>query len=97
MAASPAVECHASGEVAEPMGHTPTRPKRTSRIPWAELLKRTFAKDVLACDKCGGERRIVAYVTAQTTIREILRHLGLPSQVLPQARAQDSPQLELDA
>ncbi|MFN0062832.1 MAG: transposase, partial [Myxococcaceae bacterium] len=93
----PAVGCHDSGEFAESMGHTPTRPKRTSRIPWAQLLKRTFAKDVLACDKCGGERRIVAYVTAQATVREILRHLGLPSQALPQARAQDSPQLELYA
>ncbi|MFN0063133.1 MAG: transposase, partial [Myxococcaceae bacterium] len=30
--ALPAVECHGSGEVAEPMRHTPTRPKRTSRI-----------------------------------------------------------------
>ena len=31
--------------------------------PWAELLKRCFAVDVLACPRCGGRMRLVALVT----------------------------------
>gem|GEM_PF-4348432 len=32
------------------------------RIPWAQLLKRTFKIDVLKCDKCGGRMKLVAVV-----------------------------------
>jgi hypothetical protein len=28
--------------------------ERTPRVDWAELLKRTFARDVFACVRCGG-------------------------------------------
>jgi hypothetical protein len=38
----------------------PAVPARPSRVPWAELLKRTFEVDVLTCDTCGGKRRVVA-------------------------------------
>jgi len=30
------------------------------RLPWADLLRRTFAVDVLRCDRCGGPRRVLA-------------------------------------
>jgi len=33
---------------------------RKTRSTWAELLKRTFAIDVLICDHGGGPRRLIA-------------------------------------
>src|SRR4051812_7643756 len=57
----------AKGEAAAP----PRPSSRTSladgivpvgaRIPWAELLKRVYLEDVLACP-CGGRRRIEAFI-----------------------------------
>jgi hypothetical protein len=38
--------------------------------------------DVFACGRCGGRRRVLAYLTARQAVRAILEHLGLPS--LPQ-------------
>jgi hypothetical protein len=53
-------------------------PKRAgSRYrPWAELLKRCFAVDVLACPRCGGRMRVVALVTEAASVRRFLRGLG---------------------
>jgi hypothetical protein len=51
------------------------RPKYYS---WADLLRRTFAIDVLACPGCGGRLRLLATIADPTVIAKILRHLGLP-------------------
>ncbi len=48
-----------SDEKAELEGPT-ARP--SSRIPWADLLKRTFGVDLGTCTNCGGKRRVVACV-----------------------------------
>jgi hypothetical protein len=48
--------------------------------PWAELLKRVFAVDVLRCPDCGGRRRIIASITQGSVIRAILATLGLPTE-----------------
>jgi len=53
--------------------------KKTPRVDWAELLKRTFDFDVFACVKCGGRRRVLAYVNEAAAVRAILEHLGLPT------------------
>ena len=34
--------------------------KRTPRVDWAQLLRRTFALDVFACASCGGRRQELA-------------------------------------
>ena len=34
----------------------PPVPERKRYLDWPELLKRTFGRDVLHCDKCGGRR-----------------------------------------
>ena len=67
------------------------------RVPWAELLKRTFSVDVLTCEYCGGPRRVVACVLSPAVAAQVLEHLHLPSRPLPCARAQAPPQLELYA
>ena len=72
-------------------------PATKYRVPWAQLLQRTFATDVLTCNKCGGPRRVVACVFSSTVAREILQHLRLPARPLPRAPARAPPQLELYA
>lgn len=32
--------------------------EKTPRVDWAELLRRTFDFDVLACVRCGGKGRV---------------------------------------
>ena len=58
---------------------TPKRPGCRYR-PWAELLKRCFSIDVLACPGCGGRMRLVAMVTEPASIRRFLRGLGESTQ-----------------
>ena len=53
--------------------------------PWAELLKRTLAPDVLACPDCGGRLRVVALVAEAVSITRYLRAVGAPFE--PPARA----------
>ncbi len=52
--------------------------KRTPRVDWAQLLRRTFSFDVFTCVRCGGRRRVLAYVKQASGVRAILEHLGLP-------------------
>ncbi|WP_233262307.1 hypothetical protein [Vitiosangium sp. GDMCC 1.1324] len=40
------------------------RNQRTARVDWAGLLRRTFALDVFTCARCGGRRRVLAYLMA---------------------------------
>ncbi len=62
-----------------------------SRIPWAELLKRTHDIDALACP-CGGRLQFIAVITDHEVARDLLESLGLPSAPPPLARAR-SPDL----
>lgn len=48
---------------------------------WADLMRRVFAVDVLACARCGGRLRLIATLEASETTRRILRHLDLPTDV----------------
>ena len=81
-------------DVTEPIGADPSsaRPqllRSTSRIPWADLLRRVFRDDVLTCP-CGGRRVVLAYLTESGTVKAILEHLGLPSTGPPIAPARFS-------
>ncbi len=39
-------------------------PLHTYRVPWADLLEKVFAIDVLACPECGGRLRVIAFIAA---------------------------------
>jgi hypothetical protein len=52
--------------------------KRPTHYAWADLLRRTFAIDVLACPECGGRLRLLATIDDPPVIEKILDHLGLP-------------------
>ncbi len=50
----------------------------TPRLPWSQLLRRTYGFDVLRCG-CGGRLRLVTAITDKAVARAILTHLGLPA------------------
>jgi hypothetical protein len=67
---------------------------RPSRIPWADLLRRVFADDVLHCS-CGGRRSVIAVITHPTIARTVLAALDLPHEPAAFAPARDPPQVEI--
>jgi hypothetical protein len=46
----------------------------TPRVDWANLLRRSFDVDVMACAKCGGPLRVLAVITEREPVRHILAH-----------------------
>ncbi len=56
------------------------RPRRRYS-PWAELLKRTFAIEVLQCPTCAGRMKLLAVVTEPKSAARFLRALGEPDDV----------------
>jgi hypothetical protein len=75
--AEPADSC-AVGE-----GASQSKSDRRPNYSWAELMKRVFAIDVLRCDQCGGQMRILAAIHPPENTRKILDCLGLPSRAPP--------------
>ncbi|RKH68905.1 ATP-dependent helicase HrpA [Corallococcus llansteffanensis] len=51
------------------------------------------ALDVFACGRCGGRRRVQAYLTAPGGVRAILEHLELPTWPAQLAPAQGPAQM----
>ena len=68
---------------------------RARRLPWAELLRRVFADDILRC-ACGGARIITAFVADGPAARAALDALGLESQPAALAPARAPPQVDLE-
>jgi len=67
-----------------PLALTARRPgtmacSRRTRVPWADLLQKVFAIDVLACPDCNGRMQLIAFITQATVAKRILDHLGLES------------------
>jgi hypothetical protein len=63
-----------------------------TRIAWAQLLRRIYLVDVLACP-CGGRRAIVADLSEREVVVALLAPLQLPTEAPPRARAR-SPAFE---
>ena len=70
------------------------RARPPSRLPWAELLRRVFREGLLAYDRCGGRRVVLAFLSEGSVVKAILEHLGLPTTGPPVAPARGSPQTE---
>ena len=63
---------------------------RARRRRWAELLRLVFAVDIEVCPRCGGEMRIIAFVTEHAVVTRILAHLergGVDARAGPWAAA----------
>jgi hypothetical protein len=70
-----------------PLGHaSPSTPESTppKRSPthylWAVLIARTYEVFPLLCPRCGGQMRLIAFITEGTQIRKILDHIGVDSE-----------------
>lgn len=61
---------------------------------WADLMRRVFAIDVLACAGCGGRLRFIATIEDPPVVAKILNHLGLPTQGPALMPARPPPQLD---
>jgi hypothetical protein len=68
------------------------RPPPTYRVPWAALLKKVFAIDVLVCPKCTGRLELIAFIADQGIARKILEHLELDATGPPAAAARRVPE-----
>lgn len=53
-----------------------TKPKRTTQYLWAVLIARICEVFPLQCPICGGQMRIIAFITHIADIRHILEHIG---------------------
>jgi NAD(P)H-dependent flavin oxidoreductase YrpB (nitropropane dioxygenase family) len=73
---------------------TPKKVVGSHNRTWAELMRRGLDIDVLECPDCGGRLRFVAAILLSSVIRQILRHLGLPSDPVALAPARAPPELD---
>ena len=53
------------------------RPRKILFPTWRECIKKVWGINPLACPKCGGEMKIIGFITEAAIIRRILEHLGL--------------------
>ena len=70
--------------------HKP-RSHDTSQIAWAKLMARVGEEFPLECPACGGDIRLIAFITEPGPIRKILTHLGEPLEPPPIAAARGPP------
>jgi hypothetical protein len=88
----------------------PAPPKRSpAHYLWAVLIARIYEVFPLACPMCGGQMRLIAFITEGTQIRRILTHIGVdadPPHISPargpplcdvaDAQVEDGAQIEPD-
>jgi hypothetical protein len=65
-------------DVGEDVVAEETPVSQAARYLWAMLIARIYEVFPLICPKCGGTMKIIAFINAGETIREILTHLGEP-------------------
>jgi hypothetical protein len=66
-----------------------------ARYRWATLLARIYEVFPLRCPGCGGDLRVLAFITDPLVLRPILEHLGLAARPPPLSPARPPPQPEL--
>ena len=77
--------CDANHATLKPRSHD------TSRIAWAKLMARVGEEFPLECPACGGDIRLIAFITKPGPIRKILTHLGEPLAPPPVSPARGPP------
>jgi hypothetical protein len=72
---------------------TPAKPRShdTSRIAWVKLMAGVREELPLECPNCGGDIRLIAFITEPGPIRKILTHLGEPLEPPPISPARGPP------
>ena len=101
-------EARATEPAPDPACERERRPPREEARRFADLMRRTFGLDVLACPRCGPSTllraipsaiegwwgfRLIALIEEAAVIERILRHLHLPTEV-PAPRSGRAPPLD---
>jgi hypothetical protein len=53
---------------------------RQRRLSWAKMIQKVYEVDPLLCTFCGGEIKIISFITKSKTIKKILDAMHVPSQ-----------------
>ena len=70
----------------------PGSPEAKRRSAWARVLKKVFEVDPLVCPKCGGEMKVIAWITDRAVIDRILAHRAKAGLASPfEARGPPAP------
>ena len=69
----------------------PVPPKRPAHYLWAVLIARIYEVFPLLCPICGGQVRIIAFITHSADIRNVLDHIGADSEPPRIAPAREPP------
>ena len=94
----PEITAHPGPEA--PGGPTADTPEQAPGAPnrppadnhhWAELMRRSFGIDVLACPRCGGRLELIALIDDPAVVARILHHLGLPATIPEPCPARSPP------
>ena len=66
------------GNATTPTPLQPAAPtKRPAHYLWAVLIARIYEAFTLLCPMCGGQMRIIAFITHSAELRHILNHIGV--------------------
>jgi hypothetical protein len=82
---------HATGGCRDTNPNQKPRSHDTSRIAWAKLMARVGEEFPLECPACGGDIRLISFITEPGPIRKILTHLGEPLEPPPISPARGPP------
>jgi hypothetical protein len=82
---------HATGGCRDANPNQKPRSHDTSRIAWAKLMARVGEEFPLECPACGGDIRLISFITEPGPIRKILTHLGEPLEPPPISPARGPP------
>jgi hypothetical protein len=88
---APPAEVPAAESTAGGADDEPTKDPAVRHWAWADLMRRAFDIDVLACPRCGGRLQLIATVEDADAIRAILRAPELAGRAPPRV-----PSLNVD-
>jgi hypothetical protein len=71
------------------------KPKSINRT-WASLIKKIYEVDPLICEKCGGEMKLIAFITDWNELQKIIALLKLPNFHPPPGIKAPTPDLNQD-
>jgi hypothetical protein len=81
-----------SSESPQPTPRTQRRPRKDRQYrPWAELLARTFAVDVLTCPRCHGPMRLLAVIKDSKSIARYLAAIGEATELPRRTKSRGPP------
>lgn len=66
-----------SANVLEVIDMAEYQPKKIPSKTWRDCIKKIYEVGPLCCPQCGGELKIIRFITELPVIRQILKHIGL--------------------